>query len=85
MGKKEKVAVTIDRVVLETTEKMRKRSGESRSAIVNRALRLLIADADQKTKIARYVDGYCEHPEGDEVIQTAEALATAALKGLPWD
>lgn len=84
MAEKEKIAVTIDRQALETAERLRRRTGESRSALVNRALRLLVSHEDHRERVERYIAAYREHPETEEDVATAQALAAAALKGLPW-
>ena len=84
MIKTEKVAVTVDKHVLGAAERLRKKTGESRSALVNRALRLLVSDEARREQVARYVQGYREHPETDDDVAVARDLAAATLKALPW-
>ena len=84
MGKTEKVAVTIDQRVLRAAEQLRQKTGESRSALVSRALRLLVSDQAHQAEVERYVAAYREHPESDEDAATATRLAAEALKGVPW-
>ncbi len=84
MVKTEKVAVTIDREVLGAAERLRQKTGESRSALVNRALRLLVSDDARRAQVAQYVQGYREHPETDDDVAVARELAAASLKALPW-
>ena len=84
MVKTEKVAVTVDREVLGAAERLRQKTGESRSALVNRALRLLVSDDARRAQVAQYVPGYREHPETDDDVAVARELAAATLKALPW-
>lgn len=79
-----KVAVTIDAAILDATEKLRKRTGESRSAVVTRALRQLVASEKRRAQVAEYVEAYTVHPETDVEIESAAALAKTALRGLVW-
>jgi len=84
MVKTEKVAVTVDREVLGAAERLRQKTGESRSALVNRALHLLVSDDARRAQVAQYVQGYREHPETDDDVAVARELAAATLKALPW-
>ncbi len=77
-------AVTLDREVLGAAERLRQKTGESRSALVNRALRLLVSDDARRAQVAQYVQGYREHPETDDDVAVARELAAATLKALPW-
>ena len=84
MANAAKVAVTIDAAVLDATEELRKQTGESRSAVVTRALRQLVMVEKRRSQIAEYVEAYTVHPETDVEIESAAVLAKAALRGLPW-
>ncbi|MFC1610373.1 hypothetical protein ACFL6C_05400 [Myxococcota bacterium] len=84
MAKTEKVAVTVDSAVLLKAERLRQKTGESRSAVVTRALRLLLADEEKWRQVAEYTAAYRDDPETDEDVETARALAKQTLKGLPW-
>ncbi len=79
-----KVTVSVDPAVLRDAERMRRRTGESRSALVARALRVVLASDEKAQRVAQYVDGYRRMPEtaGDE--KSARALAARALSALEW-
>lgn len=85
MRKREKVAVSISRHVLARIESMRKRAGETRSAVFERALEAFIADAAAADEARRYVDAYRRRPE--RLNEEREALVTSlqALAAEPWD
>jgi metal-responsive CopG/Arc/MetJ family transcriptional regulator len=58
-----KIAISLDQDLLLRAEKLCKRTGETRSALVTRALANLLAEEDLQEKIARYVRGYRNVPE----------------------
>ena len=82
--KKEKVAVTIDHRVFGEAERLRRATGESRSALVNRALNLLVASEAREKNIAEYVQGYRNHPEIEDELSSAANVAAENLKDVPW-
>jgi metal-responsive CopG/Arc/MetJ family transcriptional regulator len=82
----EKVAVTIQSEVLAAAERLRSRTGESRSALFNRALQGLVRTDELNAKIERYRDAYREHPETAEEVAEADALALESMQHAPgWD
>jgi len=85
MKESDKVAISLDRDLLRRTERLRARTGESRSALVARALRGLLSLEDQKRQVEEYVEAYRRHPETDAEVEAARASAKKALHGLPWD
>ncbi|MCK5690675.1 ribbon-helix-helix protein, CopG family [Myxococcota bacterium] len=84
MGRVEKVAVSLDKVLLKSAEELREKTGESRSALVARALRLLVANEVRQAKVEGYIKAYQEHPESSEEESAALTLAASTLKDLPW-
>lgn len=81
----EKVAVSLDRKLLAEAERLRKGTGESRSALVARALRQLLMQESRSRRIAEYVDAYQRVPETATETRAARRLARSALADLPWD
>ena len=85
MRKRGKVAVTIAAAILAETERERKRTGESRSALFERALMLYLADRRRVDAARCYVDGYRREPESAADVRAATATAMPALASEPWD
>lgn len=85
MRRRGKVAVTIANTLLAQVERLRKDSGESRSAVFERALATYLATEQRASRTRRYVEGYRRRPE--RRAETREALATAltALASEAWD
>ncbi|MBU1228320.1 MAG: hypothetical protein KJ698_14040 [Actinobacteria bacterium] len=81
----EKVAVSVDREVLLRLERMRRTTGETRSALVVRALRRLLADEEQRARVAEYVAAYRSTPEAVAEVELARSLAVRSLASIPWD
>ena len=80
-----KVAFSIDPQLLARVERMRAGTGESRSAVISRALAKLTDDELAQAKARRYVEAYREFPETAATVTRAQALARKSLKALPWD
>lgn len=85
MRKRGKVAVTVSAEVLAEAERERKRTGESRSAVFERALTMYFADRRAVEASRRYVDGYRRAPESASEVRVATAAALAALTAEPWN
>jgi hypothetical protein len=85
MRKRGKVAVTIAAPVLAEAERERKRTGESRSAVFERALTMYLADRRRVDAARRYVAGYRDEPESAADVRVAKALAMPALASEAWD
>ncbi len=80
-----KVAISLDSTLLKDVERLRAHTGESRSALMARALQLLTQAEAQKAKVARYIEVHREYPEHQAVIAAARKRARASLAQLPWD
>lgn len=80
-----KVAVTIPRDLLAEIERLGKRSGDSRSAVFERALAAYVAAAGRSQEARRYVAAYRRRPEGSAEKRAALASALEALATEPWD
>jgi hypothetical protein len=85
MRKRGKVAVTIAAPVLAAAERERRRTGESRSAVFERALTMYLADRRRVDATRRYVDGYRAEPESTADVRVARAMAMPALASEAWD
>ena len=85
MPRAEKIAVSLDPDLLQRAERVRRRTGESRSALVSRALRLLTDEAERAQRVAEYVRSYREHPETAEEIESIRATAQRSLAAVPWE
>lgn len=80
-----KIAISLDAAVLARAEKLRRATGESRSALINRALRALVDQEARDVRVANYVDAYRQKPETKAEIAVAEMLASGSLAGVAWD
>jgi metal-responsive CopG/Arc/MetJ family transcriptional regulator len=85
MPRTAKVAFSLDRELLAQVERIRVDTGESRSAVIGRALRSLTATAAHRREVERYVAAYCEKPEDPREIRSARRRARRTLSRLPWE
>jgi metal-responsive CopG/Arc/MetJ family transcriptional regulator len=79
-----KVAISLDRDLFLEVERTRERTGETRSALMSRALQLLTREEQRAAQVRDYVRAYQEHPETKQEVTAARVLARRALKNLPW-
>lgn len=82
---KGKIAITVDPAVLAGTEALRRRTHESRSALVTRALRRLLSEEQHRDRVRAYVDAYRRVPETGAEIRAAGRVARATLALVPWE
>jgi metal-responsive CopG/Arc/MetJ family transcriptional regulator len=81
----EKVAISVDRDVLRRAERLRRATGETRSALFTRALRLLVAEGEHAMRVKEYVAAYRAQPERVEQVDMAHALAARSFASIPWE
>ena len=79
-----KIAVSIETELLARVERLRAGTGESRSAVVSRALAQLTAEEAKARKVRQYIEAYRKKPETREEIAAADRLAKRALASLEW-
>ncbi len=77
--------MSISAAALAAAERLRKQTGESRSAVFERALQGLVAAEHQAEQRQRYVDGYRRLPESRGEVEAALASALTALGARHWD
>jgi metal-responsive CopG/Arc/MetJ family transcriptional regulator len=85
MTTKKKVAVTVSREILAAAERLRKDSGESRSAVFQRALQGLLDAERRAERSRRYVEAYRRAPERAAEVTAALRTALVALGAEAWD
>ncbi|MBI2390792.1 MAG: ribbon-helix-helix protein, CopG family [Deltaproteobacteria bacterium] len=81
----EKVAISLDPELLARAERLRKTTGESRSALVGRALRELLRAEERERQAAEYVEAYRRVPETSADVAQSRRLARRSLAAVPWD
>ncbi len=84
-AKAEKIGVSLDGDLLAQAERLRKATGETRSALLGRALRQLLQIEAREREIERYVEAYRAVPESPRQVTEARKLARRSIAQLPWD
>jgi predicted transcriptional regulator len=85
MAKSAKIAFSLDERLLDRVERIRARTGESRSALIARALAAMTEEDARGADVRRYVEAYRELPETGEEVARARESAKRTLTRLPWD
>jgi hypothetical protein len=80
-----KIAFSVDRRLLDRVERIRATTGESRSAVIARALVLITKTETRDEQIRRYVAAYRDHPESSDDEQMTRKSARRTLARLPWE
>ncbi len=79
-----KVAVSIPAELSRAVEAVRKRSGKSRSAIVQDALRYWLRSQASAAMVREYEAGYRRKPESQREVKAAEAAAMHLFSTGDW-
>lgn len=80
-----KVSVSIDRFVYVRAERLRATTGETRSALIGRALRGLLRDEARARDVEKYVDAHRRAPETAVDEKVARRNAKRGIASLEWD
>src|SRR5204863_438148 len=78
-----KIAISVPAELYRAVERARRTTGLSRSAVVQRALRLWLERSAHEAAVREYVAGYRARPEGPRDVKAAEAAAPRAPRGRP--
>ena len=73
-----KIAVSVPTDLLDEVESVRRPEGLTRSAVVESGLRAWLRARRDAERVRRYVEGYRRHPESDDEIAEAAAVARAS-------
>ena len=85
MSGSDRIAISLPRHVLEAVERVRRRTGETRSGLIQRAIRQMLANSAKSVRVKQYVEGYLRDPEGEGEIRAAHASAAKLLASEPWE
>ncbi len=85
MARRAKIACSIDSRLLARVERLREETGESRSALIGRALTKLTAEGEHDAEVRRYVAAYREQPENQVEVEAARRHTRRTLPRLPWN
>jgi metal-responsive CopG/Arc/MetJ family transcriptional regulator len=79
-----KVAISLPGELYRAVEKVRKKSGRTRSAFMQDALRHWLRHQAEVALVREYEAGYRRHPEGTREVKAAEAAAVRLLATEEW-
>ena len=79
-----KVAVSLPANLYRAVEQARKKSGKSRSAVMQDALHHWLRQQEQAVLIREYESGYQKKPESKREVKASEASAVRLLAEEDW-
>ncbi len=79
MQKTSKIAISLPKEDFDKIEKLRKKLGFERSAIIDKAIRFWLRYLEQQDLIKRYEQGYRKKPESVQEIKAMEQAAADAF------
>ena len=80
----QKVAFSLPPSLYRSVEAARRRTRQSRSAVMQEALRLWIARNQESRRVQQYVEGYRRRPEKRREHNGLAAAGLEAWTDLPW-
>jgi metal-responsive CopG/Arc/MetJ family transcriptional regulator len=80
----DKIAISLPSDLLAAVERLRRSTGESRSAVIRRAVEHLLGRIERDDMVREYVSGYLTHPESKAEIDAAGATSVRCLAEEPW-
>lgn len=80
-----KIAISLDAGLLESVGRVQRATGESRSAVLARAVRLLVREEERRAQVDEYVAAYRRVPESIRDVATARTLAKRSFAHVAWD
>ena len=78
----EKIELLLEKELLEELERVRSRTGESRSAMIRRALEMLLESERRRERVADSIEGYHRRPESEKTVAVAFDRTRAAWSTL---
>ncbi|MBI4563222.1 MAG: ribbon-helix-helix protein, CopG family [Planctomycetes bacterium] len=85
MNRVTRIAISLERDLLKEIERLREATGESRSALVRRAVLSLLRQSRLEERTRCYLEGYTRVPETEAEVRAAEASAVRLLAREPWE
>ena len=79
-----KIAISLPPELHKALEQVRKKTGRSRSALLQEALRLWLQAQQEAALIRQYEAGYRSQPESRAEVRAAEAAAVRLLASQEW-
>ena len=80
-----KITISVSAEIAAAAERLKRKTGESRSAVFERGVAALLSAEHQAERSRQYVAGYRRTPERRRDLAVALSTAVTSLAGEPWD
>lgn len=84
MSNAKKIAISLPADLVAELERIMKKTGESRSAVIRRSIEFALKRKEMDSQVRRYMEGYLKYPETDEEKNIVKATALKTLDEEPW-
>ena len=81
----QKIAISLPAALVAEIERRRTTTGDTRSGLVARALKVYLHDTDAALRVRTYVESHVETPEQPSDVAVAQATAGYAFDGDRWE
>ncbi|MFH1513926.1 MAG: ribbon-helix-helix domain-containing protein [bacterium] len=85
MGNTKKIAISLPAELVKKVEKIRKQTGESRSAVIRRSIEYAMERQAMDALVVQYLEGYLKYPETGEEKNIVKATYVKSLDEGPWE
>jgi metal-responsive CopG/Arc/MetJ family transcriptional regulator len=85
MLKTSKIAISLPMEDLEKIERIRKKRGLQRSAVIDEAIRFWLGSLEEEQMVKQYEDGYRKKPESLEELKAMEEASAKAFEEDGWE
>ena len=84
MASSTKFSLSLPEPLFAAAERVRTRTGETRSRFFRRALEELLRQERQRDAVERYVAGYVAEPETPYEVEEVDEISNRTIAGDPW-
>lgn len=85
MENSRKIAISLPVDLVAKLEKIMKKTGETRSAVIRRSIESALKKEAIDSQVRRYISGYLKYPETDEEKNIVNATALKTPEEEPWE
>ena len=80
-----KIAISLPADLLRKLERIREKTGETRSAVIRRTIEFALKKEAMDSEVKRYISGYMKYPETDEEKNIVKSTVVKSLDEEPWE
>jgi metal-responsive CopG/Arc/MetJ family transcriptional regulator len=83
--KSAKIAISLPLELARRVERLRKETGESRSAMFRKAVERIFEEQEQAKRRAAYIEGYRKYPDSPDEMTLPISMVSEIIAKDPWE